>query len=169
MPARRSPFAKLRTHLRSTLRRGTMDDLTWLVDNQVAACAYPSNPTLGELARQGIAVIVNLHQRPHEDVHLPHHGLTQVHLPVRDFTPPTPAQLADGIAAIDRAQAAGHRVAIHCAAGLGRTGTLLACWLVSHGTAPDDAIARVRAARPGSVETPAQVAAVHAFADEHAV
>jgi atypical dual specificity phosphatase len=141
-----------------------MDDLTWLIENQVAACTYPSSPTLGELARQGIAVIVNLHERPHETHHLDRHGLTQIHLPVRDFTPPTPEQLAAGVAAIDRAIAGGGRVAIHCAAGLGRTGTLLACWLVSHGTPPDDAIARVRAARPGSVETAAQVAAVRAFA-----
>ena len=158
-------LTRARAHLRSLLRRGTMDDLTWLVDNQIAACAYPSGPTLGELARLGIGVVVNLHERPHEAHSIDRHRLTQVHLPVRDFTPPTPAQLAEGVAAIDRALAGGHRVVVHCAAGLGRTGTLLACWLVSQGAAPDDAIARVRAARPGSVETPAQVAAVRAFAE----
>ena len=156
---------KTRAHLRSMLRRGTMDDLTWLVDNQIAACTYPSGPTLGEFSRLGIEVVVNLHERPHEAQIVDGHRLTQVHLPVRDFTPPTQAQLAAGVAAIDRALAEGQRVVIHCAAGLGRTGTLLACWLVSQGADPDDAIARVRAARPGSVETAAQVAAVHAFGE----
>ncbi len=141
-----------------------MADLTWLAEDRLAACAYPAEATLGELARGGVGMVVNLHERAHDPVVLARHGLAQVHLPVRDFTPPTADQLAVGVAAIDHALAAGQRVAIHCAAGLGRTGTLVACWLVSQGATPDDAIAAIRAARPGSVETLAQVAAVRAFA-----
>jgi len=64
-----------------------------------------------------------------------------------------------------RARAAGKRVAVHCHAGLGRTGTLLACYLVQQGMTPAEAIARVREARPGSVETREQEAAVTAYAE----
>jgi ADP-ribosylglycohydrolase/protein-tyrosine phosphatase len=46
----------------------------------------------------------------------------------------------------------GERVVVACRGGLGRTGTAVACLLVDGGVTPDEAIARVRAARPGTVE-----------------
>jgi protein-tyrosine phosphatase len=50
---------------------------------------------------------------------------------------------------------------VHCAAGLGRTGTFAAALLRSLGIAPDAAIALVRATRPGAIETPEQLAFIH--------
>jgi atypical dual specificity phosphatase len=139
----------------------------WLESGRVLGCAYPRRPAgLAALAQQGVAVLVNLHERPHRPERLAAHGLTEVHLPVRDFTAPTPEQLERGVAAIDRAVAEGQVVAVHCGGGLGRTGTLLACYLVHRGLAPDEAIRRVRAARPGSIETAAQVAAVRAYDEQ---
>ena len=52
---------------------------------------------------------------------------------------------------------------IHCGAGLGRTGTLLACYFVSKGMTAKNAVARVRRLRPGSIETAEQERAVEEF------
>jgi atypical dual specificity phosphatase len=137
----------------------------WIEPQGIAACEYPREEmSLVGLARRGVSLLINLHTRAHDPALLARHGLVELHLPVADFTPPTPEQIAQGVEAIERARAEGRRVAVHCAAGLGRTGTLLACYLVRRGLAPDEAIARVRAARPGSVESTEQAAAVAAYA-----
>ncbi len=145
-----------------------IDRGTWLEEGRLLGCAYPQREAaiLG-LTRQGVSVLVNLHERAHDPARLARHGVEEVHLPVADFTPPSPAQVDRGIAVIAEALAAGRRVAVHCAGGRGRTGTLLACYLVHQGLAADAAIARVREVRPGSVETRAQVAAVTAYQDRH--
>jgi atypical dual specificity phosphatase len=138
-----------------------LNSLTWLVENRLAACPYPrSEAALQALAGSGITLLINLHEQPHDPALLARHRLIEIHLPVPDFTAPAPAQLEAGVAAIEGTLAAGQAVAVHCGAGLGRTGALLACYLVATGLGPEEAITRVRAAGPCSVETAAQEAAV---------
>ncbi len=142
-----------------------IDRGAWLEEGRLLGCAYPRHEAaIAGLARQGISVLINLHERAHDPTRLARHGMEELHLPVADFTPPSPRQLDRGVAAIAEALATGRRVAVHCTGGRGRTGTLLACYLVHRGLDPDAAIARVREVRPGSVETRAQVAAVEAYA-----
>ncbi len=86
-------------------------------------------------------------------------NLRWYHLPIRDMQPPGPVfeeawsttgrELRQGLRR-------GERIALHCWAGLGRTGTVAARLLVELGTPPQTAIRQVRAARPGAIQTEAQ-------------
>ena len=65
--------------------------------------------------------------------------------PVPDYTVPSVAIVRERVLPFLReAEAAGEKVVVHCAAGIGRTGFALAAWLVSQrGMKPIDAIAAV--------------------------
>ncbi|MBC5767400.1 protein-tyrosine phosphatase family protein [Ramlibacter albus] len=67
------------------------------------------------------------------------------HLPVRNFgVPEDPAAFRRDIHAIADSLRAGDAVMIHCAAGMGRTGSTAACVLKALGLATEDALQRVR-------------------------
>jgi atypical dual specificity phosphatase len=83
---------------------------------------------------------------------------------MQDMEAPTQEQLDRCVSAIQRALEQGMGVAIHCTAGLGRTGTVLACYLIGQGQSAQNAIARMRRLRPGSIETEEQADAIVEFA-----
>ena len=138
-----------------------VDPGVWIDEGKLLACAYPRRrAALEALSRRGVQVVINLHERAHGPGRLEPFGIAELHLPVRDFMAPTPEQLTQGVNEIEQAILAGKTVAVHCGGGLGRTGTLLTCYLVSQGLTTVDAIARVRQLRPRSIETREQINAV---------
>lgn len=60
----------------------------------------------------------------------------------------------------------GSNVVVHCRGGLGRAGTIASRLLIELEMAPETAIARVRAVRPGAIETRAQEEYVLAIASK---
>ncbi|HID24363.1 MAG TPA: hypothetical protein EYP14_18450, partial [Planctomycetaceae bacterium] len=100
--------------------------------------------------------IVSLTESPLPKSLIEEFGFEYHHVPVRDFTAPTLKQVDQLVRFITQRRERGKVVAVHCGAGLGRTGTVLSCYLVSRGYSAEDAIDKVRSVRPGSVETRGQ-------------
>jgi atypical dual specificity phosphatase len=138
---------------------------TWIDKPLLAAMAFPEDAEeLHWLRRQGIEVVLSLSEDPPRRDWINEAGLLLVHEPVEDMEAPTPEQLDRCLSAIRRAHDHRMAVAVHCTAGLGRTGVILACYLVAGGMTAQNAIARIRRMRPGSIETAEQAAAVMEFA-----
>ena len=153
----------------------------WLDVGQLAGCSRPGarpgrrDPSPDEIAAdlawlsaRGIGALLTLTETPiPAEVPVPA-GFDMLHLPVIDFSPPTPGQFIEALRFIDSRQAAGLAVAVHCLAGLGRTGSVLAATRIRAGATASGAIAAVREVCPGAVESESQVAALEAFARERA-
>jgi atypical dual specificity phosphatase len=141
---------------------------TWIDKPLLGALAFPEGlEDLVWLRQQGIQLLLSLSEDPPPRGWVNEAGLMLVHFPVEDMEAPTQEQLVGAISAIRRAHDHDMGVAVHCTAGLGRTGVILACHFVTTGLTSRDAIARVRRMRPGSIETTEQAAAVSEFARRH--
>lgn len=60
-------------------------------------------------------------------------GVRHVRMPIIDFDVPPPEEMREILDVIDAARADALPVYVHCFAGLGRTGTVVGCYLVRHG------------------------------------
>lgn len=60
--------------------------------------------------------------------------------PIGDFGLPQPAQMTAILDAIDFALAAGRKCYLHCYGGIGRTGTVVGCYLVRNGLTGQQAL-----------------------------
>ena len=71
-------------------------------------------------------------------------------IPIPDFETPTVDQMRDILDTLDAALAGGHTVYVHCYAGIGRTGTVVGCYLVRHGKSGIEALDELTRLRHGS-------------------
>jgi atypical dual specificity phosphatase len=138
---------------------------SWIDKPLLAAMARPSGPEdLVWLREHGIEVLLSLtEERPRRDW-IEESGLLVYHEPLEDMEAPSQEQLDRCVSAILRANEHNMGVAVHCGAGLGRTGVVLAAYFVARGLNAANAIARIRRLRPGSIETDEQAAAVEQYA-----
>ena len=139
----------------------------WVVKDELAGSQGPASlDDLSFLYNQGVRAVIRMEERTIAADTGNMVDLVDMFEPVPDFTPPEPDQIQRMIEFIDRQTEERRPVVVSCFAGIGRTGTVLACYLVHRGDEPTEAINRVRELRPGSVQTPEQEAAVHRYAEE---
>jgi atypical dual specificity phosphatase len=144
------------------------DNFSFVIEGWLAGMARPgrSRPLQEDLIflkAQGIGAIVSVTERPLEHEVVRSFGLRYLHLPVPDYGAPTMQQIEEFLAFVEAAGGDGATV-VHCFAGQGRTGTMLACALVHRGASAEHAIRYVRAKRWPSIDTPVQEQAIYEFA-----
>jgi protein-tyrosine phosphatase len=120
-------------------------------------------PTLHSLGVRGVVSLLNI---PSDVSVYESAGFAFLCLPVADGAAPTMEQAAEFIRFVTEQRSTHRPVAVHCEAGVGRTGTLLATYLIAEGANARTAIQRVRAVESVAVETPRQIEFLERYAEQ---
>ncbi|CAN95252.1 putative Protein tyrosine/serine phosphatase [Sorangium cellulosum So ce56] len=136
-----------------------LENFSFVIPGELAGMAYPHAPqAVEELAELGFRSLVSLSRRAPPPATVG--PLIHLHCPLADFTRIPSVDLLRAVAFLGRAP---RPIAVHGEGGVGRTGVVLACRLVSLGRSAAEAIAEVRRLRPGSIDDPELEASVAEF------
>lgn len=135
-------------------------NFSWLIDHKLAGSGMPTTPSEIEwVQKQGVKSIVTMTEES-----LPESWVKDVkylHVPTEDLSAPDIDQIDEAVEFINQRIQNNEPVMVHCAAGIGRTGTILACYLIKyHKSSAKDAIEKVRKLRPGSIQSESQEIAI---------
>ena len=137
-------------------------NFSWILEGSLAGAQGPTNTRdITFLKLQDIQAVVRMEENT---ISTEPWGLKELYEPVRDFTAPSMEQIHQIVTFVEEEMETWERpVVVTCAAGIGRTGTILACYFVKVGYQPQEAIDWVRQLRPGSIQTPEQEEAVRQY------
>lgn len=133
-------------------------NFSWLIENELAGMARPSSfvKDFEFLKDEGLDAIVSFTEDSLQKSLLEEFGFEYLHVPIADFSIPSFEQINEFITFANNLIKSQKKLVVHCASGIGRTGTMLAIYLVNKGYTAEDAIDEVRKKRPGSIETTGQ-------------
>jgi hypothetical protein len=131
-------------------------DAYWIIPGRLLAGPYPGSRREG-LVRQrvlcflagGITLFLDLTEEGEAPLYAQWLDGAARHLrmPIPDFGVPAPEQMAQTLDVIDVAIGTRHAVYVHCLAGLGRTGTVVGCFMVRHGMQGAEALRTIQLLR----------------------
>ena len=126
---------------------------SWLIESKLAGSSIPTSiDEVQWMIDQGVKSIVTVREEPLDDDWVK--DVNYLHVHSNDMGVPEFDDLVSAVDFIHRRITDNEPVMVHCLAGLGRTGTLLACYLVKYQKmSADDAIQKVREERPGSIQS----------------
>jgi protein-tyrosine phosphatase len=137
-----------------------------VIEGRMAGSARPENENqLLWLKNKGIKAIVSLnkeHPLVREEVEA--FGFEYVFIPIQDFAAPTLVDIRRFVEFSDEKLRQNKPVVVSCGAGIGRTGTMLAAYLVSQCLSPEEALEKVKEKRGAEVESMSQREAVFEYA-----
>lgn len=144
----------------------------WQIENKLAGMGRPlisrkdAAAVCGDvefLRDKGVTAIVSLTETPLDAQALGEWGFEYRHFPVTDGSYPAAPVMQEIVETICKLIDGGRPVAVHCAAGLGRTGTVLALYLVHGGMSARQAIGAVREREPMAIENVRQEEAISEY------
>ena len=142
---------------------GRPDKFSWLIENKLAGSGIPT--TIDEVQwtiEQGVKSIVTVREEPLDDIWIK--DVNYLHVLSNDMGVPEFDDLVYAVDFIHRRITNNEPVMVHCLAGMGRTGTVLACYLVKYqNMSADEAMEKVREERPGSIQSYPQEEVIFRF------
>jgi atypical dual specificity phosphatase len=137
----------------------------WVIESSLAGSGLPSSAAqVRWLKEHGVNSILTLTEHPLPKEFFDGTEVTSAHIQMLDHAPPSQESLAKAVRHLRSEIEKGNVVVVHCLAGQGRTGSVLAAYMIEHqGKDVDEVITQLRKSRPGSVER-AQETAVREYA-----